>query len=151
MPWRSVCLGVRPGRPRFLTTSFAAGGCGAWLSAYALAMTWVFSSVAVVVIALVGIDLAGSVGPAAPLRLVATVATALLGLLAVGCVLVSRRPGCRARLERKLDRLSRRPRWGRLVERLRDWVGELASTRLPALTLFRCVTVAILNWISDCG
>ena len=126
-------------------------GVRAALSAYALVVTLVFTFVALVMIALVGIDLAGSVGPAAPFRVVATVAMVLLGSLGVGCALVVRRPRCRARLARPLERLSRRPRCSGVVERLREWVGELASVRLSALTLFRCLAVAILNWICDCG
>ena len=126
-------------------------GVRAALSAYALVVTLVFTFVALVLIALVGIDLAGSVGPAAPFRVVATVAMVLLGSLGVGCALVLRRPRLRARLERQLERLSRRPRCRGAIERLGEWVGELASVRLSALTLFRCLAVAILNWICDCG
>jgi putative heme transporter len=121
------------------------------LSAYAVAVTFIFISVALVVIALVGIDLAGGAGPAAPFRLVATAATCLMASLAVACGLALRRPRCRGRLERKLATLSSHPRWGRRVARLREWVGELASVRLPALTLLRCLAVAMLNWICDCG
>jgi len=102
-------------------------------------------------IVVVGIYLAGSVGPAAPFRVLATVATVFLGSFAVGCVLVLRLPRCRARLGREVDRLSRSPRWTRVVDRLHRWIGEPASARLPPVMLLKCLTAAILNWMSDCG
>jgi putative heme transporter len=126
-------------------------GVRASLSAYALAVTWVLSAIALMLIVVVGIYLAGSVGPAAPFRVLATVATVFLGSFAVGCVLVLRLPRCRARLGREVDRLSRSPRWTRVVDRLHRWIGEPASARLPPVMLLKCLTAAILNWMSDCG
>lgn len=144
-----------PGGPAWAATfsfdQLRRRGVRAAVTAYSLAVTWVFSAIALLVIALVGIDLAGGVGPAAPFRVLATVVMVLLGGLTVACVLVVRLPRLRSRLARELDRLAERPRWRRVVEQLHDWVAELASVRLPATMLTRCFALAILNWVCDCG
>jgi putative heme transporter len=144
-----------PGGPAWAATfsfdQLRRRGVHASLSAYALAVTWVLSAVALVLIVLVGIDLAGSVGPAAPFRVLATVATVILGSLAVVCMLVLRLPRCRARLEREAGRFSGPQRWTRVVEQLQRWVGDLTNVRLPPVMLLRCLTAAILNWICDCA
>ena len=144
-----------PGGPAW-STVFSFGqlrqqGVRAGLSAYALAVTWTLSAIALVVIALVGIDLAGSTGPAAPFQLAATVATVLLGLLAVGSLVALRLPRCRAALESRLKRLANHPRCRPVVKRLEPWLGELGSVRVSNLMLARCFAAAVFNWIFDCG
>jgi putative heme transporter len=121
------------------------------LTAYALALTWVLSAVALVVIALVGIDLAGNSAPAAPFRIVATVCTVALGLAGIAGALALRVPRIRAALARLLDRLCESSRWGKLGGFIRGSQTELSQVRLPAPLLLRSVAAAVLNWIFDCG
>lgn len=121
------------------------------LSAYALTITWVLSAIALVAIALVGIDLAGSSGPAAPFRIVATICTVLLGVAAVGSVLVLRQPRIRSVFARRVDRMCESSRWSRLGDFLRSSRTELGQVRLRAPLLLRCLAAAVLNWIYDCG
>ncbi len=66
------------------------------LTAYALTISWVMSAVALLLIALVGIDLAGSSGPAAPFRVIATALSIAVGLAALAGVLLVRQPRFRA-------------------------------------------------------
>lgn len=121
------------------------------LVAYALAVTWVMSAVALVVIALVGVDLAGSSGPAAPFRVIATAAIVAIAVAGVGALALLRLPRHRAALARRVDRLCASPRWSRLGQLMRSSGHELGQVRLPAIILVRCLAAAILNWMSDCG
>jgi putative heme transporter len=121
------------------------------MTAYALALTWVLSGAALVAIALVGTGLAGSTGPAASLRLPVAAAAAFLTAVALACVLALRLARCRARLTDELDRLSRRPRFSRAAQRLRQWTDELANVRLPAVVLLRGLAAAALSWAFDCA
>ncbi len=121
------------------------------LTAYALTITWLMSAVALVVIALVGIDLAGSSGPAAPFRVIASVCTLALGLMAVVVIAAARLGGCRAALARQVDRMCASTRWSRLGRLLRAGERQLSGVRLPPLVLARCIMLAMLNWIYDCG
>jgi hypothetical protein len=121
------------------------------LTAYALTVTWVMSAVALAVIALVGVDLAGSTGPAAPFRVIASVGTLLLCVAAIAAVLMVRMPRVRAAGALRIDRLCASRRWRRLGELLRTAGRDLSGVRLPTPLLLRCVAAAIFNWIYDCG
>ena len=121
------------------------------LTAYVLTVTWVMSAVALVVIALVGIDLAGSSGPAAPFRVIATACTVALGVAAVAGVLLVRLPRSRAMVVRRVDSLSASSRWSRVGQLIGAGGRELSAVHLRAPILLRCMTAAALNWICDCG
>lgn len=121
------------------------------LTAYALTLTWLMSAVALVVIALAGIDLAGSSGPAAPFRVIASVCTVALGLMAAAAIVAVRLPRCRTAHAGQLDRLCASNRWSRIGQLIRSGEQGLSGVRLPPLVLARCIVLAILNWIYDCG
>lgn len=144
-----------PGGPAWAATfsydQLRRRGVRRWLTAYALAVTWVLSAVALVIIVLVGIDLAGNAAPAAPFRIVASVCAAALGLAAVAGALVLRMPRSRTALDRLVDRLCQSSRWSKVGELARDSQTELSRVRLRAPLLARCVAAAVLNWICDCG
>jgi hypothetical protein len=144
-----------PGGPvwaaTFSFTQLRRRGVHASLSAYALGVTWTFSALALGAVALVGVDLAGSDGPAAPLRIAATVATAALVLLVIGLMVLRRSGRVRASAERRLARLASHPRMAQPLERCLGWARWARSVPLRRTVLARCVGAAILNWIFDCG
>lgn len=121
------------------------------LVAYALAVTWAMSAIALVVIALVGVDLAGTTGPAAPFRVIATVAIVAIAVAGLGALVMLRLPRHRAAVAARVQRLSTKPRWHRLAELVQTGGRELGQVRLPAIILVRCLAAAILNWMCDCG
>lgn len=121
------------------------------LTAYALTLTWLMSAVGLVVIALVGMDLAGSSGPAASFRVIANVLTVALGLMAVSAIVAVRLPRCRTALADYVDGLCASKRWSRIGRLIRAGEQGLSGVRLPPLVLARCIILAILNWIYDCG
>ncbi|MGO9961226.1 MAG: lysylphosphatidylglycerol synthase transmembrane domain-containing protein [Solirubrobacteraceae bacterium] len=145
-----------PGGPAWAVTfsvdQLRRRGVGRSLTTYAIAITWMMSAVALVIVALIGIDLAGSSGPAGPFRVVATAATITVALVAAVGGLSVRRPGCRAAAARRVDRLcaaSSRWRWaGRLI---RAAGRHLSGVRLPRRVLLRCIAASVFNWICDCG
>ncbi|MBV8986945.1 MAG: flippase-like domain-containing protein, partial [Solirubrobacterales bacterium] len=144
-----------PGGPAWAVTfsfdQLRRRGVSRSLTAYALTVTWVLSAVALVTIALVGIDFAGDVGPAAPFRIVATVCTVALGLAAIASVVVLRLPRSRAALGRRVDLLRESSRWSKLGEFVRTTQTELSQVRVRTALLLRCIAAALLNWIYDCG
>ncbi len=121
------------------------------LTAYAVTVTWVMSAAALVIISLVGIDLAGSSGPAAPFRVTATVCAVGFGLALLAGALVVRIPRFRAATARVVDRLCESSQCARIAHMVRTYGQELGEVRLPAPLLLRCVAAALLNWIYDCG
>jgi uncharacterized protein (TIRG00374 family) len=121
------------------------------LTAYALTLTWLMSAVALVAIALVGVDLAGKSGPAAPFRVIAIVCTIAFALPAVAVIATVRLPRCRTALAGQVDRLCASNRWRRIGQLVRASEQELSRVRLPPRMLVRCISLAILNWIYDCG
>lgn len=121
------------------------------LSAYALAVTWILSAAALIVLAVVGIDLAGARGPAAPFRALATAVGVALVLGAVLAVVLARRPAARAALGRRLERLCSGRRVSSLARSAQAGARELGAVRTPAPLLARCVVAALLNWVLDCG
>lgn len=144
-----------PGGPvwaaTFSFTQLRRRGVHASLSAYALGVTWTFSALALGAVALVGVDLAGSDGPAAPFRIAATVATAALVLLVVGFIVLLRSGRFRAFADRRLARVASHPRVAAPLARCLGWVRWVRSVPLGKAVLARCVGAAILNWIFDCG
>ena len=144
-----------PGGPAWAVTfsfdQLRRRGVSRALTAYALAVTWTLSAVALVTIALVGIDFAGDVGPAAPFRIVASVCTVALGVLVIGSVVVLRLPRSRAAVGRRVDRLRESSRWSKLGEFVHTTQTELSQVRVRAPLLLRCIAAALLNWIYDCG
>jgi hypothetical protein len=144
-----------PGGPvwaaTFLFTQLRRRGVHASLSAYALGVTWTFSALALGAVALVGVDLAGSNGPAAPFRIAATIATVALVLLLVGCGLMLRSKRFRALAEPRVARVASHPRIAPPLERCREWARWARSVPLRKAVLARCVGAAVLNWIFDCG
>jgi putative heme transporter len=135
----------------FSFTQLRRRGVHASLSAYALGVTWTFSALALGAVALVGVDLAGSDGPAAPFRIAATVATAVLVLLVVGFMVLLRSGSFRAFADRRLARVASHPRVAAPLARCLGWVRWVRSVPLGKAVLARCVGAAILNWIFDCG
>ncbi|MGO9901788.1 MAG: lysylphosphatidylglycerol synthase transmembrane domain-containing protein [Solirubrobacteraceae bacterium] len=144
-----------PGGPAW-AVSFSFGqlrrrGVRRSLTASAVTGSWVMSAVVLVVIALVGIDLAGSSGPAAPFRVIATALSAAVGLAAVAGVLLVRLPRCRAGVARGVQRLCASSRWSRAGRLIDAGARELQGARPSARGLIRCIAAATLNWICDCG
>ena len=121
------------------------------LTAYALTVTWLMSAIALVVIALVGIDLAGSSGPAAPFRIIASACTVAFGLAAVVSLLVVRLPRFRAALARRAEGFSEGSRPRRVASLIRKTGRDLSGVHLRPRVLLRCIAASLLNWIYDCG
>lgn len=144
-----------PGGPvwaaTFSFTQLRRRGVHASLSAYALGVTWGISAIAVGAVAVVGVDLAGDAGPAAPFRITATLGGAAFVLAMLGCVLMVRSERFRGMVERRLAPLATRPRLASLLERSRVWMRWASGVPLRKTVLARCAGAATLNWVFDCG
>ncbi|MGO9971483.1 MAG: lysylphosphatidylglycerol synthase transmembrane domain-containing protein [Solirubrobacteraceae bacterium] len=121
------------------------------LTASALTVSWVMSAVALLLIALVGIDLAGSSGPAAPFRVIATALTTAVGLAALAGGLLVRQPRFRAAASRGVQRLCASARWSRAGQLVHAGAHELHGAQPRARVVLRCIAAAVLNWVFDCA
>ncbi len=88
----------------------------------------VISAVALLVLLVVGVDVAGGKGPAAPFRGLVTALALLLALIALALVAVVRVPSARAAVARAMARL-RANRSGRLTGFARTTARELSGVR----------------------
>ncbi len=120
------------------------------LAAFVLLAMIIVSAVALLVLLVVGVDVAGGQGPAAPFRTLATALALLVILCAVAVLVILRVPVARSSLGGALTKL-RGDRHGRLAELVRRGTSELAGVRCTPRTLMASLGAALLNWITDCA
>lgn len=120
------------------------------LAAFVLFLMAVISAVALLVLLVVGVDVAGGEGPAAPFRTLATGLAVFLLLIALGLVAALRLPSARAALGRVVRKLPATPS-GRVAELIRESRRELSGVRCTPRILAASLGAALLNWITDCA
>jgi putative heme transporter len=144
-----------PGGPAWAVTfsvdQLRRRGVGKSLSVYAFVLTWLMSAIALVVVAVVGIDVAGDVGPASRFQALEPILTAGICVLAVVCVLLVRLQSLRARAGRLIRRLCPNSVWGRIEGQILAARDQLSQVRMAPRLLVRCIAAALLNWIYDCA
>jgi putative heme transporter len=144
-----------PGGPAWAVTfsvdQLRRRGVGKSMSAYAFVLTWLMSAIALVVVAVVGIDVAGDVGPAARFQALEPILTAAICVLAIACVLLVRAQSGRARVGRLARRFCPNSAWCRIERHILATREQLSEVRIAPLVLLRCIAAALLNWIYDCA
>ncbi len=139
-----------PGGPAwaasFCFEQFRHRGLSRGRAAVVLALTLLASIASLVVLTVVGVDLAGSRGPAAGLRPLATAGLLVLGGLGA---LLCTRPGRRACM-RLLGRFGGLRRL-RAVRSLRARLGAVTLPRLTPGRIAEVSVAAVLNWLADCA
>lgn len=150
----SIALALTlPGGPAWAATfsfkQLRRRGVARSLSICALLITWTMSAIALVVIALIGIDLAGDSGPAASLHAIAVPFTLASVPLAAASILLLRQR--RPTLARAAARLTASERLGRLAAPIKQVRTELRAMHLDPTQWLSSATAAALNWILDCG
>ena len=120
------------------------------LAACALLFTLLSSTVALILVLGVGVEAAGSTGPAAPFRIVFSVVALLVVLVVAGRIAVSRLAVARAALDRVSAKLSSE-RASRVIIAVRRRAGDLGGVERTPRMLAGAFTAALCNWITDCG
>jgi len=144
-----------PGGPAWAVTfsvdQLRRRGVGKSLSVYAFVLTWLMSAIALVVVAVVGIDVAGDVGPAARFQALEPMLTASICALAIAVVLLFRVQSWRARAGRLARRCCPDLAWRRIERHILATREQRSEVRIAPRVLLRCIAAAILNWIYDCA
>lgn len=127
-----------PGGPAWSFTftfeQFRRRGVARGLAAVMVAATVITSGIALGILLLVGVALAGNHGPAAPFRVVEIAAVAVVAAVAV--FVVARR-----------ERLAR----SRLMRRMEKVTGPLSDLRLTPRVAGGALVAGLCNWLADCG
>ncbi|MBV9311667.1 MAG: hypothetical protein JOZ73_12595, partial [Solirubrobacterales bacterium] len=135
-----------PGGPAWAVTfsvdQLRRGGVRKSLSAYAYVLTWVMSAIALVLIAVVGIDVAGDAGLVSRFHGVAMLLTVAAFLIAAGCLLLIRVPRFRRRAKNLIGGLADNGRLARHISAARK---HLVGIHIPTPLLLRCIAAALLN------
>jgi putative heme transporter len=120
------------------------------LAACSLVFTLLMSTVALIVLLAIGVETAGSTGPAAPFRLLVVGLVLGAAALALLGIVVRLRPAVRASLIGTLGRLPV-GRVDRLAARVRSRTPDLAGVRCAPRMLAAAFAAALVNWVTDCA
>jgi len=124
-------------------------GANRAVAVYVLVAAGVVSTASLALILVVGVNLAGGVGPAAAFRVVANVIGIAVLAVAVGGVLLWHRPGVRAAAVRRLAALEG-VRWaGRAAGLVEHVIGQLDRLRLTPGVVASIFLFGVFNWLAD--
>jgi uncharacterized protein (TIRG00374 family) len=134
-------------------------GVGRRLAALVLLLTFVLSLVALIILIVAGVDLAGSHGPAAAFRPLVTTAVVSLLVMALLWRVPAVRRGLAGRLRRLAHSTAAESRIARALSSVghaisRRLEGELGHEPLPHFaprTWGWSLVAALLNWLADCA
>jgi putative heme transporter len=121
------------------------------LAVYVLIVTTLMSTTALILVLLIGVNIAGATGPAAPFRLAATVVCAALAGLSVALVVLLRIPRGRALLVTAGAAVRAIPWYGRIAGRVRAETRELAIAGAGPRFFLGSFAAALVSWIIDCA
>jgi uncharacterized membrane protein YbhN (UPF0104 family) len=134
----NAIAGSVPGGPAWAATfsfeQFRRRGVGRGLAVVIVAATVVTSGLALGILLLAGVALAGNHGPAAPFRVAEIAVVAVVVAVAV-CVVVRRERLANSRLMRRLENVTR----------------PLAELRLTPRVAAGALAAGLCNWLADCG
>lgn len=139
-----------PGGPAWAATfcfeQFRRRGAGRGVAAAALVLSVIISILALVVLLLVGIDLAGGRGPAAAFRPAVTA----IAVCVAGTILLLQVARVRSWLGRSLRRLQTE-RIERAAALVRTYIGRPSGIRCTPRLLGESFVAALLSWVTDLG
>jgi putative heme transporter len=121
------------------------------LAIYVLIISTVMSTVGLILVLVIGVDIAGGTGPAAPFRLALTAVCVVLALLSAAVVALVRIPSGRAMLVRACAAPRAIPGFERIAERVRSDVRQLAILRSGRRFFLGSFAAALFSWITDCA
>lgn len=127
-------------------------GANRVLAVYVVAVAWLMSALALIILLICAVYAGGSTGLAPSLRVMAGLLAAALLTVTLGAVITRRWAPARAILSQAVAAGERLPRWVRRLTHLARRVdprtsGVRTSRRLYATTFSN----AMFNWVADCG